>query len=718
MRLYFNFNHMKKLLSALSVLVFLFGTARADEGMWTLPQIGSINIQEMQARGLKLSAEDIYSLNNSSLKDAIVMFDGGCSGELISDKGLILTNHHCGYDAIQSHSTVEHDYLKDGFWAMSFEEEIPTPGLTVQFVKEFKDVTAQIAPKSKKAMTEAERNEKIDANVKKLLKKENKKAQKKYPNSECFIESFYGGNQFILVVMQEFNDVRMVGTPPSSIGKFGGDTDNWMWPRHTGDFSLFRVYTDKNGNPAEYSKDNVPMKPAEHLKVSLKGYDEGDYAMIIGFPGSTNRFMTSWELAMRTDVTNALRIFIRGVRQDILMEDMLADPKVKIQYASKYAGSSNYWKNAIGQNEALARMNVKADKEKREKEFTEWVNSDSDRFAEYGDALPLIESSVEALRPYTTAYYYIVEAILRSCEMINFAGWTESILETGNTEPAEQFYKDYSFETDRKVTEAMFKLIYDNLDKQYQPEIFLSLIGDYGSPEALADAVFDTSIYGSQEAFMSYVQSGDKESYKNDKAYILGRAFANKINSLVSSEEYTSAALDLEKGTRLFIKGIMEKDAGVKNYAPDANFTMRLTYGNIKPYSPRDGVMYEYYTTLDGVIDKEDLSNPEEFTVPERLKELHASKDYGQYANEKGELPVAFIADLDITGGNSGSPVMNADGELIGVAFDANWEGMSGDILFDENLQRCVNLDIRYALFVIDKFAGCTRLIEEMDIVK
>lgn len=718
MRLYFNFNGMKKLLLTLSALVMLFSTAKADEGMWTLPQIGAINIQDMQARGLKLSAEDIYSLNNSSLRDAVVIFDGGCSGELISDQGLILTNHHCGYDAIQSHSTVEHDYLKDGFWAMSFDEEIPTPGLTVQFVKEFKDVTDQIVPKSKKPLTEAERNEKIDANIKKLLKKETKKAEKKYPNSDVFVQSFYGGNQFVMIVMQAFTDVRMVGTPPSSIGKFGGDTDNWMWPRHTGDFSLFRVYTDKNGNPAEYSKDNVPMKPAKHLKISLKGYDEGDYAMIMGFPGSTNRFMTSWELAMRTDVTNAARIFIRGVRQDILMEDMLADPKVKIQYASKYAGSSNYWKNAIGQNEALARMNVKADKEQREKEFTAWVNSDSERFAEYGKALPLIESSVATMRPYVNAYYYINEAILRSCEMLNLAGLTESILESGDNESVKQFYKDYSFETDRKVTRAMFRLIYDNLDKQYQPEIFLSMIGDYGSPEALADAVFDTAIYGSEEAFTAYMNSNDKESYKNDKAYRLGRAFRNKVNELVTGEQYAAADLDFEKGSRLFIKGLMEKDAGVKNYAPDANFTMRVTYGNIKPYSPRDGVFYKYYTTLDGVIDKEDLSNPEEFTVPERLKELHAAKDYGQYANGKGELPVAFIADLDITGGNSGSPVMNANGELIGVAFDANWEGMSGDILFDDNLQRCVNLDIRYALFVIDKFAGCTRLIEEMDIVK
>lgn len=707
---------MKKLFISILSLLIAVNTAMADEGMWTLPQLSSLNIKDMQSKGLKLSADAIYNINNASLKDAIVIFGGGCSGEVISDQGLVLTNHHCGYGAIQQHSTVEHDYLKDGFWAMSLQEEIPTPGLSIYFIKEIKDVTKEILPKLKSGLSEKEREAEIMLLQKKMIAKLEKKAAKKYPGASVMIEEFFGGNQYVLFVIQAYNDIRMVGAPPSSIGKFGGDTDNWMWPRHTGDFSLFRIYADKNGNPAAYSPENTPLKPIKSLTISLAGVQQNDFAMIMGFPGSTQRYMTSWEMAQRTDILNANQIYVRGIRQEILLKDMLADPKVRIQYASKYAGSSNYWKNSIGMNNALEKLNVKADKEKIEAEFTAWANSSDALKAEYGEALPLIKASVEQMNETLNVMQLMSESVFRASEMLSFASMYDRA--SKDTAYVEEFYKNYNFDTDKKVTAAMLNIVNDKVAEQYKPQLLIDMVKEYGSVDNAVIKLFNTKLFGSKEQFKDYVASGDTLLYQKDKAYQMGKAFRDKYTELRNGTTYAVAAENLVKGQRLFIKGLLEMNKGKKVYAPDANFTLRLTYGNVKQYAPRDGVIYDYYTTLDGVIEKEDLANPEEFTVPERLKELYKAKDYGKYANEKGELPVGFIADLDITGGNSGSPVLNDKGELIGTAFDGNWEAMSGDISFEKNLQRCINLDIRYTLFIIDKFAGCTRLIDEMRIVK
>ncbi|MEG1555009.1 MAG: S46 family peptidase, partial [Rikenellaceae bacterium] len=648
---------MKKILVSIFTIFFAVGSAFADEGMWTLPKLQSLNIQDMQNKGLKISAEEIYSINKSSIKDAVVIFGGGCSGEVISDQGLVLTNHHCGYSSIQQHSTVEHDYLKDGFWAMSLNEEIPTPDLSVYFIKEIEDITQEILPKLASHLSEKARQKEINSIINKMTSKETEKASKKYAGASVMIKEFFGGNQYVLFVVQEYKDIRMVGAPPSSIGKFGGDTDNWMWPRHTGDFSLFRIYADKNGNPAPYSSDNKPLKPVKSLTISLAGVKDNDFAMIMGFPGSTQRYMTSWEMAQRTDILNANRIYVRGVRQEILLKDMLADPKVKIQYASKYAGSSNYWKNSIGMNNALAKLNVKADKEKIEADFTSWVNSSDLLKAEYGDALPLIKESVAKMNESVNAIQMISESIFRASEMISFATLFDEMSQ--DTSMVKNFYKNYNIETDKKVTTAMLNIINAKLDDKYKPQVFTDMIKEYGSVGNVVVKLFGTKIFASKEQLKDYLKSGDAINYKKDRAYILGKAFKDKYEELQKDSTYDVAAENLAKGQRLFIKGLMEMNKDTKVYAPDANFTIRLTYGNVKQYAPRDGVIYDYYTTLGGVMEKEDPANTEEFSVPERLKELYKAKDYGVYANDKGELVVGFIADLDITGGNSGSPVLN-----------------------------------------------------------
>ncbi len=711
---------MKKLTVTLLALLMLMPQAKADEGMWMLPFIEKLNIVDMKAKGFKLEAEDIYNLNNSSMMDAIPIFGGGCSSELISDQGLLLTNHHCGYGAIQQHSSVEHDYLRDGFWAMSFEEELPTPGLSVKFVKKITDVTDQILPHLTASMSESQRSEKVSE----LIKKIEKKNKPEGAGRSLLTRPFFGGNQYFMFEIAQYDDVRMVGAPPTSIGKFGGDTDNWMWPRHTGDFSLFRIYTDKDGNPAKYSADNIPMRPTKYLPVSIKGVKEGDFAMVVGFPGSTSRYMTSYEVEETLKQNNPIRIKVRGIRQEVLMEDMKADQKINIQYASKYAGSSNYWKNSIGMNQGIENLDVIAQKAAIEERFRAWIAEDKARKREYGSALSLIEKAVEGRMPYNYINSYIQEALITGVELASFASNFEALAreldkkERGmdnkaakmikDLEPKiETFYKNYSQSTDRKSAKAMIKLFMEDVTAINRPTIF-AMIERMGSDKSV-DFIYDNSIFADQAKLEAFLQNPDSKTIANDPALSFSRSVnetrnANSIALKSYNDMYT-------KGHRLFIKGYMEMDSDVKTFASDANFTIRMTYGNVLPYMD-----YNYTTFLSEVLAKEDPNNPYEFTVHPKLKELYKKRDFGKYG--KKDVVVAFISNNDITGGNSGSPVINGNGELIGTAFDGNWEAMSGDIAFEPELQRCISVDIRYTLFIIEKFAGCTRLIDEMTIVK
>lgn len=710
----------KQIVAALLLSFASVSTAFADEGMWLLPYIQKLNIADMKAKGLKLEAEDIYSVNNSSLKDAIVIFGGGCTGEVVSDQGLVFTNHHCGYGTIQSHSTVEHDYLKDGFWAASFAEEIPSPGLQVTFIKSIEDVTAAVLNKVNDGMSETKRAETIEKNIKKLTSK-----IKLGVGERVMVRDMLGGNQYLLFVTQVFTDVRMVGAPPSSIGKFGGDTDNWMWPRHTGDFSIFRIYADKDNNPAAYSPDNVPYKPKKWLPVSVGGVKEGDYVMIMGFPGTTRRYMTSYEIDQKLDVTNPIRIKCRGVRQDVLKADMMADPKIKIQYASKYASSSNYWKNAIGESRGLRRLNVKASKEAIEKSFTDWVAADPARQQLYGDALPAIKRSVERSGDYEAQMMYLSET-LSNIELIRLAARMTSYAEKLRNgedvteltkslkDNVHRMYKDINMPTDKKVAKAMIELYMADVDKEKWP-CALSLIETKadGNVDAALDYLYDNSIFSSQEKFLEFLENPTSEAIDNDYAFIAAKSLSDKIREVAPHRGFDD---DYVKGHRLFIRGLMEQNPD-KVYYPDANFTIRMTYGNVLPYKAADAVSYDYRTTIKGIMEKEDPNNAYEFTVPDKLKELYKAGDYGQYG-EDGTLYVGFISNNDITGGNSGSPVINGKGELVGLAFDGNWEAMSGNIAFEPELQRCISVDARYVLFIIEKYAGSKRLIDELDIVK
>ncbi|MBQ9469588.1 MAG: S46 family peptidase [Bacteroidales bacterium] len=698
-------------------LIALAPLAKADEGMWLMHLLGQQGIDVMQQKGCKLTAEQIYSLNQPSIKDAIIIFGNGCTGEIVSDKGLILTNHHCGYSAIQQHSTTEHDYLADGFWAMQMQDEIPTPGLTATFLVRIEDVTSKLLAAVTDQMDEKARLEAMDAEGQKLAK-----AASDGTHYRASVRSFFGGNQYLMLVYEIFTDVRMVGAPPSSIGKFGADTDNWMWPRHTGDFSVFRVYADKDNKPADYATSNVPYKPRHFLPVSTAGFKNGDFTMIMGYPGSTQRYMTSSEVEQTINIGNADRILIRGIRQEILLEDMLADQSIKIKYSSKYASSSNYWKNSIGMNQALKRLRVVERKRENEANFTKWVNATPERRAKYGQALPTIEHVVSSRAELQHAMSFYNEALLRGTELIGLAirfEALEKLLADGDPKAtseraeglkgyARAFYKDYSMPTDQKVAKAMYRLFCEHVDKKFQPEGFVP--ADQISTHI--DNMYGKSMFADSSKLMAFLDKPSADQLKADPAFADAKLVMGKYRELRTALE--PMAYDMMRGTRLFIAGTLEMNQGKPMY-PDANFTMRLTYGEVKDYYPKDAVHYDYITYLEGVMEKEDPDNWE-FVVPAKLKELYLNKDFGPYALN-GKMPVAFLSTNDITGGNSGSPIMNARGELIGLAFDGNWEAMSGDIVFENNLQRCINVDIRYVLFIIDKYAGCKRLIDEMTLV-
>ena len=692
---------MKKLLMLLALVSVSF-TAIADEGMWLLPYIKKMNSKDLKKHGCKISAEDIYSAEQSSLKDAIVVFGGGCTGEIVSPNGLLFTNHHCGYNAIQKLSSVEHDYLKDGFWAMNNSEELPAEGLSVKFVRHIFDVTAEMMGNIPSTASQEEYMDIVDQNKKALIKT----LEEKYPGMLVTIPSFFGGNQFFAFIYEVYPDVRLVGTPPSSIGKFGGDTDNWMWPRHTGDFSVFRVYAGKDNRPAEYSEENVPYKAEKWLDISLDGIEEGDFGMIMGFPGSTERYKTSYEIDYMLEVENPQRIYIRGERQAILRKHMDADQAVRIKYDAKFAGSANYWKNSIGMSRGIEKLNVRDKKAKQEAEFQVWANANTLPEERYVDALRLIAESQSEAKDESATLQYLSEAFFQSVEL------TQTML--GRFNP-EQFYKDYDEATDRDVAKRMF-VIYRENNKRL-PSIYKKIDEEFGgNSDAYVDWLYDNSQLTNYEKFQA-IAALDAEAreaaFNNDPVYELALSLFELYNELAP---IVAVADDkFAEGHRKYIDGLMKMQPE-KAWASDANFTIRLTYGNVLPYSPRDGVVYKHYTTIEGVMAKEDPTNPVEFTVPERLKELYRAKDYGRYADENGQLPVAFLVNCDITGGNSGSPVMNAKGELIGLAFDGNWEAMSGDVAFEPELQRTIAVDIRYVLFVIEKYGNAKWLVDELTI--
>ncbi|HIR73282.1 MAG TPA: S46 family peptidase [Candidatus Coprenecus pullicola] len=716
---------MKKIkLLSLMLLLLPLAPVRADEGMWLLPLLEKMNSGRMTELGFEITPQEIYDLNNTSLKDAIVIFGNGCTGEIVSDQGLVFTNHHCGYAAIQQLSSVEHNYLKDGFWAMNTDEELYAEGLTVSFLESFTDVTDQVEKALKKCKGQEDMIKALDKLEGKLCKKAG--CDDKFIVGR--LTSFYGGNTYYFIVYKIFRDIRLVGTPPSSIGKFGADTDNWMWPRHTGDFSIFRVYADKDNNPADYSEDNVPYSPERHLRISLAGYEEGSPAMIMGYPGTTNRFMTASELAEQRE-RNEVAIKVRTVRQDVLMADMQADPKIMIQYASKYAGSSNGWKKWIGMNETFAKLGVQDRRAEEEVAFTEWVNAGGqERIDRYGDALKNIDEAVAGRKADNLLAAYLRES-LGSIELVNvsaYGGMIKEALDKKDQEKKdaelasieaalENFYKDYSMPTDKKVAVAMISLLKESIPAEELPSFYQEIDSCFGGDiNAFVEDLYSKSLYTSLDKVKAAVDAADVSALTDDPACKVLLSYIKSYNP--HQQALIEYAEQFAQGKKDYIAGTLEMREGEAIY-PDANFTMRLTYGTVLPYYPRDAVFYNYYTTLKGVMEKEDPSNWE-FVVPDKLKELYEAKDYGRYANDKREMPVAFISNLDITGGNSGSPIMNGRGELIGLAFDGNWESMSGDIIFEPELQRCISVDIRYVLFIIEKYGGATNLIEELDIVE
>ncbi len=717
-------------------LMTLAYSVSADEGMWMLPYLQKINAVDMKEKGLKIDVSEIYNDNGNSLKDAIVIFGRGCTGEIVSPEGLLFTNHHCGYGPIQQLSSVEHDYLADGYWAMDRSEELPVPGLTVKFIRHIVDVTGDVLGSVPDIAQASERQKIVVENIKALRES----FTKQYPGKLIQINEFYEGNQYFVFVIDEYTDIRFVGAPPASIGKFGGDTDNWMWPRHTGDFSIFRVYSAPDGSPAPYSKENVPYKAPSYLKVSLKGYRPGDFAMIMGFPGSTDRYMTSFEVDQVLNVTNPNRILVRGERQNILKADMASDPKIRIQYASKYASSSNYWKNSIGMNAALKKLKVKDKKELQEKNFLAWAAADPVRNEKYGHALDMIRLAIEKRTPAQSEMQFLTETIFTGVEIgsmvssFRLSGVNPDSLRAAGkiSQFAQKLYKDYNEATDRKVTLRMLALLREHVPAGHLPTFFAEVIdADFrGDLEAYVNYLYDNSVFANQTKFEAFLSDYDPKKLECDPANVLRTSAVNRLSELRDTLSVTVESF--AEGKRLYVAGLMEMEPNVNHY-PDANFTIRLTYGQVLPYSPADGIEYNYFTTLKGVIEKEDPSNPTEFTVPAKLKELYAEGNYGRYGEypfvKKGrklradlsanpELHVAFLTNNDITGGNSGSPVLNADGELIGLAFDGNWEAMSGDIVFEPRLQRCINVDIRYVLFLIDRFGGAGYLLDEMTIVE
>jgi len=723
---------MKKIILASLIFVFsgIIETVKADEGMWLPMFIKRLNYVDMQKEGLQLTAEEIYSINNASLKDAIVHFDGGCTAEVISNQGLLLTNHHCGYPAIAEHSSAEHDYLTDGFWAYNKSEELTNDGMTVSFLNNMADVTDEVNAVLKPEMTSKERKlaiRKISGEISKKASEEGK--------YKARVTSFFDGNEFYLFVYKIYTDIRLVGAPPSSIGKFGGDTDNWMWPRHTGDFSMFRIYANTDNEPAIYSENNIPYSPKHHLPISIKGVKDGDFAMIMGYPGRTDRYLSSWGVQQKIEIEYPAFVKSRDLKLKIMKKHMNADKSVSINYASNYAQVANYWKNRIGMIKSLTDNGTIAKKEQIEAELEKWINENPERQKEYGSIFDIYKKYYSTTNTTIAGDQYLMESGLMgsSFGLFNFrlSQQKDALLKAEDEEAKKkasekieifinEFFDGIYIPLEKELTTKMWELFYKNTPIEQQPEDFIKIVKEYDNDfEALVNDIFSKSVLTDKARLKDAIAniSENQEILKEDigiKTYttFIAKYFAD----MYSNPDKTELKDKLTTAKRLYIKALRESNPD-KKYYPNANSTMRLTYGKVMSYEPKDGVEYKFYTTLKGVMQKEDANNPE-FVVAPKLKELYNNKDYGQYANADGTMPVGFLTNNDITGGNSGSPVINGKGELIGAAFDGNWEAMSGDIEFENNLQRTISVDVRYILFIVDKFAGAQNLIDEMTIVK
>ena len=719
---------MKKLITLVSICsLFTYHLSLfADEGMW-IPILLNKNIEQMQKMGLKLTAEDIYSINQSSLKDAIVRFGRGCTGELVSPKGLLLTNHHCGYGVIQRHSSLEHDYLTDGYWAQSLDEELPNPGLNVTFMIRMEDVTDRVLEGVTPDMSEQSRSAVIKKNSKAVVDEAEKDT-----HYDAYVRSFYHGNQYFLIVTEIFKDIRFVGAPPSGIGKFGGDTDNWMWPRHTGDFSVFRVYADSNNQPAVYSKDNVPYKPKYYLPISLGGYNEGDFTLLFGNPGRTHEYLPSFAVELITIKENPVKIGLRQKRLDVIKNATMKNRLVRIQYSSKHARISNYWKKMIGETRGIKRADGVVKKQEFEKKFQAWAESLDGDQAGYATILPQFKKLYGERYPISLAAIYLREAgmapeLYRFSRSANnlikqsvnkktsdeaLAAETENLMKT-----ARSFYKNYQPAIDREITTLMMEEMWNNMYKEYMPDIFARIAKKHkGDIPAYVDDLFRKSIFVDSTRFYAFLDNYKRNKGKKlraDPVYQLFLSIANRYNQDIIPEgrRITSAIDSLQ---RIYMLALMKMQPD-KQFYPDANSTMRVCYGQVDDFHPADAVTYEYFTTAQGILEKED-STIYDYAVEKRLKDLISACNYGRYADDDGQLHVGFISTIHSTGGNSGAPVLNGEGELIGINFDRNWEGTMSDLMYDPDQCRNIILDIRYLLFIMDKYAGATWLVEEMDI--
>ena len=725
---------MKKTFLFVALAIFsLMGKVRADEGMWLPMFVERLNYVDMQKMGLQLTPEELYSINNSSLKDAIVGLSEGatprgffCTGEIVSQNSLMFTNHHCGYGSIQKLSTVEHDYLTDGFWAKDFSEELPAEGISASFLVRMEDVTEQVLSVVNDTMTWAERNAAIAAKSKEL-----ELAASEDGKYNPIISAFFEGNEYYMFVYRVYTDVRLVGTPPSSIGKFGGDTDNWMWPRHTGDFSIFRVYADAEGNPAPYSPDNKPLTPKHHLPVSLDGIQQDDFTMIWGFPGSTERYLTSYGIDYNVESFYPTIHDIFKLQTDVMDEFMQKDASVNIMYADDKAGLANTWKNFEGQMLMLRKNKVAETKAELENQFTEWLNANPAKAEEYGDVLNTLAESYKLVHQITPSIYYpnylaMTGAIGISGEFAAYAATDKKDKEAvAAAEEAlkaidvDAFFAETYKPLEDKMLVEMLKLYYNTFDAEANPNFYNLVEKKYkGDVVALANDILENSIFATPESIKAFIEKPNAKKVEKDPAYVVMNTM---ITHLVTNlAPYRATMQTISENNHLFVKGLREFYAATqpeKDLYPDANSSLRMSYGSVQDYQPADAIHYDYICTANGILEKY-VPGDYEFDVPQRLLDLIEARDFGQYADENGELVVCFLSTNDITGGNSGSPIMNGKGELIGLAFDGNWEAMSGDINFEPKLQRTINVDARYVLFVIDKFAGATNLIEELTIVK
>lgn len=697
------------------VAVFSLIALHADEGMWLLKELNRQSAERMKELGFTFPIDSLYSEENPSLKDAVVIFGGGCTGVAVSRQGLIFTNHHCGYDAIQKHSSVEHDYLKEGFVSQSNQEELYTEGLAVSFLQKTEDVTERVTMGINESTSEYDRYAIIDSLSEAILAP--------YKNSEFLnarIVPFYTGNKYYLIVYEVFRDVRMVFAPPSSIGKFGGDTDNWQWPRHTGDFAVFRVYANKENKAAYYSPDNVPYKPKYSVPISVKGYKDNGYAMTIGYPGSTERYLSSWGITQMMESENIPRIQVRTVKQDIWREAMNADDAVRIKYAVKFSRSSNYWKNAMGMNQALKKLNVVEGKRALESRLNSWINSNEANRARYGGLLDNLRDAYENSSGSVAVGTYFAETFSNGIEIVRFANIIRASGITDKTDLSNyaksrlaDLYKDYEPELDRKVMPALLRLYAEKVPAAFLPDIYETINKKFkGDYEKYADWVFEKSKFTDINNLTAMIaKSSDKDIEKDPVMELANSISAIRMKLVENLGPYYPA---IDAGARKYMAALIEMEPD-KTFYPDANFTQRLSYGSVKGYKPSDAVEYDYYTTTQGVLEKENPSSPE-FTVQDYILDNLRAGQWGRYADEDGTMHVGFLSTNDITGGNSGSPVFNGKAELIGLAFDGNWEALSGDIVFEPELQRTISVDIRYVLYTIDKIMNCPRIIEELEL--